>query len=498
MTTVAAGARRRALLGAHRAADRAGLPWLASTTRGLATAVLLGLVRDALPPFAYGVFAATILAAWVAFALVGEWAHLLRATDEEDWLAALPATALDRRVARTLHVVELVLMLALPSALIAAALAPGVGLVERAVFALALLGCAIATAALFAVLILFFSGRLEGLWMTLQALGLGAFVIGLLEALGSLERLASLPEIGAATAPFLWLVPPAWFAAPLGSGDVAWWRFALPLLPTLAGAGALASLPAARAERSVAGGWLGALLSPLRALAARTWVRSRERATFELVYHALPREREVVLRSYPLVALPLVFLVLGVAGSDETRTQADFLAVVQFGAALYLPILMTQVPVSRSFAAAWLLEAAPARAADLQLGALKAVVVRFVVPLYLVFAVLTWSLRGLESVPRLTLPAFAIATLAVVHLWPLCVARTPLSVAPDQFAPPTDWYALLLGWTMGLTFLAIFVERKVTLPVGTLVFLLVVVLAEQFAERRLGARLRTPPHMARE
>lgn len=487
MTTVAAGTRRRALLHAHAAADRGGLPWLASTTRGVATGVLCGVVRDALPPFAFGVFAATLLVGWVAFALVGEWAHLLRADEEEDWLAALPATALDLRLARALHVVRLVLMLALPSALVAAALVPDVGLVDRLAFGASLLGVAVATAAAFAFLVLLFAGRLEGLWMTAQALGIGVFLLGVVEVLGALDRLALLPELGEPTAPFLWLVPPAWFAAPLGSDAVPLWRVLLPVLPTMAGLGLLALLPPVRANAAVRRSWLDAALSPLRALAVRGWVRRPERASFDLVCDALPKEREVVLRSYPLVALPLAFLVLAMTGAEDSAAKADFLAVVLFGAALYLPVLVTQVPISRSWEAAWLMDAAPATTADLQAGAMKALVVRFVVPLYLLFAILTYSLTGAEAILRLTLPAFCVATLAVARLWPLCVAAPPLSMSPEDFTPPTAWYGSLVGWAMGLTILAIFVERKVEAPLGTLAFVAVALALVWHAERRLRA-----------
>ena len=127
-------------------------------------------------------------------------------------------------------------------------------------------------------------------------------------------------------------------------------------------------------------------------------------------------------------------------------------------------MLVTQVPISRSWQAAWLIESAPATTASLQLGAMKALVVRFVVPLYLLFALLTFSLTGAEAILRLTLPAFCVAALAVAHLWPLCVAAPPLSMSPEDFTPPTAWYASLVGWAMGLTILAIFVERKVEAP----------------------------------
>ena len=67
--------------------------------------------------------------------------------------------------------------------------------------------------------------------------------------------------------------------------------------------------------------------------------------------------------------------------------------------------------------------------------------------------------------------------------------QTPLSTSPEEFSPPTAWYGSLLGWAMGLTFLAIFVERKVELPLGTLVFLAALLALEQLAEQVLRRSL---------
>lgn len=474
---------RRALLEAHLAADKAGQPWLASTSRGVLVAVILGLVRDSLDPFQFATFAVTLLMALVALALVGDWAHLLRSGEEEDWLASLPASDTDRRVARALHVMALVLFLSLPSALLAAIMIPDVGFIARGSFLVGLLGSAIFTAACLSLAIPFSQGRLESVWITFQAFGLGFFVWGLVEALGRLSLVNQLPELGEAG--WTWGLPPAWFASPASEGTPALWRLAFPLAPTLLASFVLMSAPVRRASDVLRRSWLDALLTPARALAARTWVGRKERATFDLVYDAFPREREVVLRSYPLIALPMVFLVLALSGEDDAAARDDFLSVVLFGAALYLPILVSQVPVSRSWRARWILDTAPTSFADQQLGACKAIIVRFVLPLYLLFAILTVALVGPLAVLRLTVPAFCVATLAVIRLWPVCVMASPLSESPDEFTPSTAWYASLLGWTFGFTILGILVERKVTLPFGTLVLLVLVGLAIKSSEHRL-------------
>jgi hypothetical protein len=60
-----------------------GLPVAALMLQGLISGVLCGLVSDALPPFAYGVFALSLCGALAALPLLGEFAGLL-AADEAD------------------------------------------------------------------------------------------------------------------------------------------------------------------------------------------------------------------------------------------------------------------------------------------------------------------------------------------------------------------------------------------------------------------------------
>jgi hypothetical protein len=192
-----------------------------------------------------------------------------------------------------------------------------------------------------------------------------------------------------------------------------------------------------------------------------------ERAAFELVFDALPRERSFVLRAYPLVAVPLAFLALG--ARQETGVGAEGLyALLCFTTAAYLPLVAAHVPASDSATARWLLDTSPIPRAALQAGALKAVVVRLVLPLYTLLALLCWSQGGALLALRLALPGALVAVLVLRLTWHRCVQDLPLSVDPDELAVELDWMGLLAGLGLVLTVVAVGVTRSVTGPASAL------------------------------
>ena len=82
------------------AGPRGGLPIAALLAQALIAATFCGMVRDRLPPFAYGVFALSIMAALVAIPLIGELGWLLRRNEAEEFVSALPVRARELRLAR--------------------------------------------------------------------------------------------------------------------------------------------------------------------------------------------------------------------------------------------------------------------------------------------------------------------------------------------------------------------------------------------------------------
>ena len=179
------------------------------------------------------------------------------------------------------------------------------------------------------------------------------------------------------------------------------------------------------------------------------------------MFDALPLEREFVLRTYPMFGIPLAFLVAGARG--ETGPGHDgLLAVLLFTPATYLPILLAHVPATASFRARWLLETAPVSPAAIANGALKAIAVRFLLPLYVLLFALTWSQVDAAFALRLALPGALLSLIVMRRLYPMCVGDLPLSVAPNEIEAKMDWTGTLLTLAIGLTVVAVVAFKLIT------------------------------------
>ena len=345
---------------------------------GSLAAVLCGLVHGELAPFAYALFALSVSGALIALPLLGDFGALLSADAAAEWVEALPVRKIELRIARTLLIFTLIGALSLAALVPAALLAPeSIGVAGRFGLVIAGLGQALFLAAALLGVNALLGERAAPLLVLLQTLLVAGIVIGFVAGLRFVPRMAPWRSPADASA-VLAGYPPAWFAAsfaPASATSIAWrcaaWIAALIAVATLA----LAPLPRIASARK-SGGWLALALRPLRALAVRSWVRQSERASFELVFDALPLEREFVLRTYPMFGIPLAFLVAGARGAPGPAHDG-LLAVLLFTPAIYLPILLVHVQATASPHARWMLETAPVSRASIDNGALKAVALRF-------------------------------------------------------------------------------------------------------------------------
>lgn len=442
-------------------------------------ALLCAVVRDALGSHAYAIFALSVTGVLVAVPLVGEFGSLLVFDEASDWVRALPLRPIELRIARALHLLVATWTLALAPLAAATLTAPSsLGLAERAL----LFACGIGLALCVAAAILWLQAllsRVEPLLVAVQTMIVAGAIVAAVLGLRWVGELRAIdePMPGALAA-----YAPAWFALPFAPGASAGQRL-LPLLVSLASGALLVVAPSvsARGPRSTRSA-LGALLAPLRSVAIRAWVRRDERATFELVFDALPREREFVLRTYPLLGVPLAFLALGLRG-ESAGSRQGLLALLCFTTATYLPILIAHVPVSRSANARWMLDTAPVDPRALSNGALKAIAVRFLVPLYTGLAVLAFAQGELALALRLV-PVAALVALAIVRAtWPFCVAGPPLSTAPEDLRVPLQWGNVLLTLGILTTLLAVAAQRWVAGPTAAAVAVLALVALEVASDR---------------
>ena len=443
----------RARLGAQ---FRGGFPWAALLAQGSFCGVLCLLARDIVGPWGYAWFALSLAAGLVLLGLLGEFGGALRRDPAGDWSEALPATRADRLCARFLLVATLLSYLSCAALVPATLFAPAeLGVAARASLGLAIVAQSIGLAAGLLALAALLGERAEGLLVLLQTFAVAvaaATTFASLRLLGHVRRV-ELGELPAGDALLAWPsthVASSIVAPPEGVPPAAWW---FPLALALVGALTLALVPPApepRGRRSRTP--LARLLAPFRAAASRWWVRDDERASFHLVHDALPLERDFVLRTYPMVGLPLAFFLAGAKGDAGGRE--GLLAVLLFTPALYLPVLLAHVPATASPRARWILETAPLPSTAIVGGAIKALAVRFLLPLYLVLGGLAAALAGPEFALRLA-PAGLVVTLIVMRfLYPHIATGLPLSVAADQVEVRHDWMGALATLAFLLVILA--------------------------------------------
>ncbi|MSR61332.1 MAG: hypothetical protein EXS08_02635 [Planctomycetes bacterium] len=472
------------LFGARLAMARRGggpipaLLFLSALAAGLAL-----LVRDLLPAFPYAFFALATGALVLGPPLLSDLGAILRQDPGLEWLAALPARATERTLARVLH---LGLLLA---ALVGAWCAPFALLAPEAFGLAARLGLpalALAQGLGLAALLIWaqqlFLARAQALFVLFETALFAGLVIALLALLGRLPELARLTPDAAAIA---WL-PPAWFATAVVRGGGA---LVVPAIVCLASVGALLAVPASEQRPGVRRGAFERALEPLRRLARRLWVREEERGAFELVFAALPREREVALRTLPMLGIPLAFLLLGASGAQAPGDawRGDVLALLLFTVGIYLPLLLTHVPLSETPEAAWILRLAPRTSEALVRGTIKALFVRWLLPLYLGLLILGLALGQGGLIARLWLPATLLGLLLLRALYPRCVRGLPLSKAPDELRVEIDWAGLLSTLAVALTLLAVLANRFLSWPMG-LAFALLLAVAERVLSARPSAR----------
>lgn len=458
----------------------------------IASALCL-LARGELTGFAYSVFALSIPLALTALPLLGELGPLLLEDPAAEWIGAQPVRPVELRVSRVLVLALLVGSLALGALLPAALLAPAeLGILQRGILVLAGLGQTACVAAALLWLQALLGRRAEALLVGLQTALLAFVLVGFVASVRFFPLLA---ELGGPTAGML-AYPPAWFAS-LVTGGVNSGTFQLVALASTALAlltFAVAPFPP-RATARRTNSALGLLLYPVRVLATRLWVRPGERGIFDLVYEALPAERDFVIRAYPLVGAPLALLFLGAEPGDP-KGEGLF-ALLLFSPAIYLPVMLLYVPATATPAARWLVDTSPLHPADEASGAQKAIFVRFLLPLYVALFTIASLRVGLDLSLRVA-PIAVISGLVVLRaVWPRCVQTPPLSTSPGELgsAWENEFSGLLFGVGLGMVFVSIAAWRQVPSPavgVGIGVLALVVELQRARTGHARGALGRGP------
>ena len=437
---------------------QAELPFAALLIPISLSAVLALILRDQVTPFAFTLCTLSLSAALVAIPLLGDLGYLLRADPSAEWIEAQPIKPHELRAARTLHLlITLFALTALPLIPVALLTPAAMGIADSLQLILSGLYLSTTLAALLLLIQALLGGRAESIFVFLQTLIVASVVLGLILGLQHIAGIADVSSFSLHSS-LAWF-PPAWFAASIGSTPT-------PLLPVGLGFGALLlllalprpALPIRRARLNL----MERCLLPARRLAVRLWLAPDERGPFDLIYDATPREREVILRSYPMLGIPLAFLLSASLGEGGPEREG-LMALLLFTPGIYLPILLSQIPASDSHQARWLVDGAPISEGAWKNGAIKALAIRFLLPLYALLALLAAATVGFTFALRMALPGALLSLIVLRKLYPTVVSDPPLSTAPDQLQTRLDWGGSMMGMAFGLTIAAVLANQFLSL-----------------------------------
>ena len=450
---------------------------------GSLAAALCASVRSELGVYPYAVFALTLPLVLATLSLMGELAPLLRADPAADWIGAQPVRPFELRLARVACIAVLFGGLTASSLVPAVLLAPAeVDWGSRALLMAAGMAQATFVASTLLLLQALFGRRAEGFLILLQTALFCVTIVGIVLGLRSLPWLSKLepgdslgmyPPAAFAT----WVLPDPFATAPLACGLAL--ASALLALTVLA----CAPFPPPLRTRSTHTP-LAIVLAPLRAIATRLWLRREERASFDLVYDGLPTERDFVIRAYPLVAVPLAFLLIGESANDGSGE--GLLALLVFTPSIYLPVLLMHVPATATPQAHWLFETAPLSHRSEREGTIKAIMVRFLAPLYLALLGVCLARGGLDLCLRLFGPAIVAGLVTLRAVYSSCVVAPPLSLSIQELpAAFRDHFSgTFLTLALVHTLLAILCWRVVDSAFQGISILMIAAGVELFRARR--------------
>ncbi|WP_375447383.1 hypothetical protein [uncultured Fibrella sp.] len=184
-----------------------------------------------------------------------------------------------------------------------------------------------------------------------------------------------------------------------------------------------------------------------------TWLTSSplEEAGFTFVWFITGRDRKFKLRTYPGLGFGLAYAVIM---SLNHRSSVDngsslFLFILYFGG-IYIMTALLQIGVSDNYKAAWIFESSPMSQPGLLLaGGLKALVVKLMIPYFILLASYVLYLKGIASLPDIFL-AFVNSLVMLLVTALISKRHLPFSMAQDIVRNSTTSRSFLSMFIIGL------------------------------------------------
>ncbi|MBC8034211.1 MAG: hypothetical protein H7Y03_08705 [Chitinophagaceae bacterium] len=206
----------------------------------------------------------------------------------------------------------------------------------------------------------------------------------------------------------------------------------------------------------------------LPAILSKWTCRSRaEQSAFELTWKTTGRDKLFRLQFYPSLAYPFVFLFIFVfrSSKDMGTTWANMSQSNNFLWLIYILLFLvitatSQIRVNENYAASWVYFSAPLQyPGHLISGSLKAILVKFYLPLMLLFLALALNIWGIRIIDDFVLGFFILMN-SVLITGELTDKNLPFSKAPEIKLQSGSWIRilfmiLLIGVMIGIHYIAL-------------------------------------------
>lgn len=259
-------------------------------------------------------------------------------------------------------------------------------------------------------------------------IGMTVVMVGGYQIMPRLMDMKQLKTLTIDQARWIYLFPPAWMAAPIDLFTGHWGMpqlvlsilavcvpmvsLLLVVLVLAPGFGrALAALeasPTGRTQVAAHGATRPSLACRLSHFACR---KPTERAAFELAWQLGSRDRQFKLRTYPMFAFFFVWVFAMVLLDDKgvwatlaALPETNYHLLFLYFASMLIPTMIAVQKFSDHHEAAWAYRAFPvALPGEVLMGALKAILVRFMVPAYALISIAVVAVWGLSAVDDVVL-----------------------------------------------------------------------------------------------
>jgi len=180
-----------------------------------------------------------------------------------------------------------------------------------------------------------------------------------------------------------------------------------------------------------------------------------EEAGFQLAWKMTSRSRDYKLKTYPLFGfIPAFFIYLALDGKGSLAERWDvLLASDKYLLLIYICIYGTIVPLfnlrySDKFKSSWIFYALPIeRPGLLLLGSVKAILVRFILPIFAVSALLAVLIWGFKTLDDILLGAANVMVMTALVGWKI-LDKMPFSESWSTQSKGSNF-----SWTFGIMFL---------------------------------------------